>query len=49
MYVVYSRPNGWTDWVEWVAGGCYRLKEFEFIFQNVFFSWVTPGLSTSRI
>jgi len=28
IYVGYSRPNGWTDWVEifcrhsWVAGGC---------------------------
>ncbi len=33
IYVGYSRPNGWTDWVEIfcehsaVAGGCFRLKK----------------------
>ena len=31
IYVVYSRPNGWTEWADlfsghsWVA--CYSLKE----------------------
>ena len=30
IYVVYSRPNGWTDWAEiFVAGGCYRLKKMK--------------------
>ena len=32
-YVAYSRPNGWTDWVEffcghsWVAGGVLKAKK----------------------
>ena len=46
IYVAYSRPNSWTDWAEifWehlgVAGGCFRLKKFEFFcFQNFFFQY----------
>ena len=41
MLRIYSRPNGWTDWAyifcghSWVAGGCYRLKDFD-IFFNFF-------------
>ena len=43
IYVVYSRPNGWTDWADffcghsWVAGECYRLKKLEFFDPKYFF------------
>ena len=38
MYVAYSRPNGQTDWADflcgqsWVAWGCFRLKKSKFFF-----------------
>ena len=41
--MLYSRPNGWTDWAEifcgylWVAGGCYRLKKSKIFFLKFFF------------
>ena len=36
IYAAYSRPNGWTEWAEflcahsWVAEGCCRLKKLKF-------------------
>ena len=36
LYVVYRRPNGWTEWAEIYCGHsgvCYRLKNSKFFIQ----------------
>ena len=49
MYDAYSRPNGLTDCAEiccghsGVAGGCYRLKEFEIFLSTFFFNFFFHG------
>ena len=49
IYVAYSRPNGRTDCAETccghsgVAGGCYRLKEFEIFLSTFFFNFFFHG------
>ena len=45
IYVVYSRPNGWTAWAEFFCRHSWA-KKIQFFFKN-FFPRATPGSSAS--
>ena len=54
VYVLYSRPNGWTEWAEilcghsWVAGA-KKIRNDKFFFKFIiFFLRVTPGPSAEE-
>ena len=45
IYVVYSRPNGWTDWAEiflWTVMGYRQKNQIEFDVVSLFHCSVDP-------